>query len=238
MSVLKLLLLQIDFAVTFSFVTKLWKRHQSSWISIKTSAFYQVRDFRNFHLMCRHPAKMFDIYTYVHQSYSLLPFLFAEDTAWASRPQFWLYFPRDVAISYRIWAVPTGRGHHSVGNSILVWSWLQGCPLHSCMRNICVISQTLVIFFAWPKHCFLLRRQVTCSRVVLISEELEREERTLGQPHERATKTERECLINGWKSWRRCSMTSFSSLFSHPFSPHRLQSLGAVGRVPAPPSWV
>lgn len=151
MSVLKLLLLQIDFAVTFSFVTKLWKRHQSSWISIKTSAFYQVRDFRNFHLMCRHPAKMFDIHTYVHQSYSLLPFLFAEDTAWASRPQFWLYFPRNVAISYRIWAVPTGRGHHSVGNSILVWSWLQGCPLHSCMRNICVISQTLVIFFCVAK---------------------------------------------------------------------------------------
>lgn len=71
-----------DFGVTFSLVTKLWKRYQSSWISIKTSAFYQVRDFRNVHPSCAViPQKcLIYIYIYVRQSYSLLPFLFAKDT--------------------------------------------------------------------------------------------------------------------------------------------------------------
>lgn len=54
-----------DLGVTFSLVTKLWKRYQSSWISIRTSAFYQVRDFRNFYPSCRHFTRMFDVYMYV-----------------------------------------------------------------------------------------------------------------------------------------------------------------------------
>lgn len=111
---------------------------------MKQSAFYQVRDFINFHPSCRHPTKLFiyicvPIRVVVSYIYSLL------DTAWASRPWCWLHFRYEVAVSCWI------QGHCSVGNRVLVWFlYLIAGLLSVQLQEKLLKLPKYVCFFVWP----------------------------------------------------------------------------------------